>query len=75
MPDRARLHWLNAQLRVAADRGEHAHMADINIHFHTALCEAAHNDIAVALRSGHPQLVTAVSRDNILLAGSSNRGS
>ena len=45
MPDRARLHWLNEQLKGAAERGEHAHMADINIHFHEAVCEAAHNDM------------------------------
>jgi DNA-binding GntR family transcriptional regulator len=45
LPDRARLHWLNEQLKVAAERGEHTHMAEINILFHEALCEATHNDM------------------------------
>ncbi len=45
MPDRARLHWLNEQLKVAAERGEHGYMADLNIQFHEAMCEAAHNEM------------------------------
>jgi DNA-binding GntR family transcriptional regulator len=44
-PDRARLQWLNEQLRTAAERGEHAYMAELNIQFHEALCEAAHNEM------------------------------
>jgi DNA-binding GntR family transcriptional regulator len=45
VPDRARLHWVNEQLQLAAERSEHAHMAELNIQFHEALCEAAHNDM------------------------------
>ncbi|MDQ3810868.1 MAG: GntR family transcriptional regulator [Chloroflexota bacterium] len=45
VPDRARLHWLNDQLQAAARRGEYAHMADVNILFHEAICEAAHNEM------------------------------
>jgi DNA-binding GntR family transcriptional regulator len=43
LPDRARLHWLNEHMQLAAERADHAHMADLNIQFHEALCEAAHN--------------------------------
>lgn len=43
VPDRARLHWLNEQIQVAADRAERAHMIELNIQFHEALAEAAHN--------------------------------
>ena len=43
VPDRAGLHWLNEKLKVAAELGQHAHMAELNIQFHEALCEAAHN--------------------------------
>jgi DNA-binding GntR family transcriptional regulator len=43
VPDRARLHWLNEQIRVAAERGDHSYMAELNIQFHEAMCEAAHN--------------------------------
>lgn len=43
VPERARLHWLNDQLATAAEHGDHAYMAELNIQFHEALCEAAHN--------------------------------
>jgi DNA-binding GntR family transcriptional regulator len=43
VPERARLHWLNEQFQLAAERFEHAYMADLNIQFHEALGEAAHN--------------------------------
>jgi DNA-binding GntR family transcriptional regulator len=43
VPERARLHWLNEQFQAAAERFEHSYMADLNIQFHEALCEAAHN--------------------------------
>ncbi len=42
-PDRFRLRWLNQQLTDAAGRGDFRAMAEANIEFHEALCEAAHN--------------------------------
>jgi DNA-binding GntR family transcriptional regulator len=43
VPERARLHWLNDQFEAAAERGDPGYMAELNIQFHEALCEAAHN--------------------------------
>jgi DNA-binding GntR family transcriptional regulator len=45
VPERARLHWLNEQIRVAAERAERAEMIELNIQFHEALSEAAHNGV------------------------------
>lgn len=42
-PDRARLRWLNQQLAEAARRADYGAMAELNIQFHEALCEVAHN--------------------------------
>jgi DNA-binding GntR family transcriptional regulator len=42
-PDRARLRWINEQIREAADRSDFARMAELNIELHEALCDAAHN--------------------------------
>lgn len=41
--DHARLRWLNDRLADAAARHEFDIMAELNIQFHDALCEAAHN--------------------------------
>jgi DNA-binding GntR family transcriptional regulator len=41
--DRAHLRWINQQLAEAAGRGEDTAMAGLNIRFHEAVCEAAHN--------------------------------
>jgi DNA-binding GntR family transcriptional regulator len=45
LPDRSRLHWLNEQIQVAAEGVEHVDMATLNMRFHEALCEAAHNSV------------------------------
>jgi DNA-binding GntR family transcriptional regulator len=42
-PDRARLRWINEQIREAAGRSDFARMAELNIELHEALCDAAHN--------------------------------
>ncbi|HEY8476277.1 MAG TPA: GntR family transcriptional regulator, partial [Chloroflexota bacterium] len=42
-PDVARLRWINQQLAEAAERQEFRAMAALNIQFHEAICEAAHN--------------------------------
>jgi DNA-binding GntR family transcriptional regulator len=41
--DHARLRWLNDRIADAAGRREFSTMAELNIQFHEALCEAAHN--------------------------------
>jgi DNA-binding GntR family transcriptional regulator len=41
--ERAQLRWINQQLAEAAGRGDDAAMAELNIQFHEAICEAAHN--------------------------------
>jgi DNA-binding GntR family transcriptional regulator len=43
--DHARLRWLNDRLREAHTRQDFSVLAELNIQFHEALCEAAHNDI------------------------------
>jgi DNA-binding GntR family transcriptional regulator len=41
--ERAHLRWINQQLAEASGRGDDAAMAELNIQFHEAICEAAHN--------------------------------
>jgi DNA-binding GntR family transcriptional regulator len=41
--DRAHLRWVNQRLAEAAGRGDDSAMAELNIQFHEAICEAAHN--------------------------------
>lgn len=45
VPERARLHWLNEQIHVAGERAQRADMIELNIQFHEALSEAAHNSM------------------------------
>ncbi|MGE3268965.1 MAG: GntR family transcriptional regulator [Chloroflexota bacterium] len=42
-PDRARLRWLSQQIGDAASQSDFAKMAELNIEFHEAVCDAAHN--------------------------------
>jgi len=45
LPDRSRMIWLNERIKIASDRLEQANLPDLNMRFHMALCEAAHNSV------------------------------
>jgi DNA-binding GntR family transcriptional regulator len=49
LPDRSRMIWLNERIKIASDRLEQANLPDLNMRFHMALCEAAHNSVLLQM--------------------------
>ena len=49
LSDRSRMIWLNERIKIASDRLEQANLPDLNMRFHMALCEAAHNSVLLQM--------------------------